>query len=324
MGTRSRAETNGHLSTLPRNEGPAYPRFSSARLGRIQWDGEAAFRSLSYYFLLRWNWPGYESTVMHVLRDFEVGPEPSETRRDHAPGSSVCYSLVHSPRAKRTHKLLYNTHEIYQSSDPSNTLNYLFWHINSESLSRTADYFLIHAGAVATPRGEGILLPAASGSGKTTLTGALVRAGFGYLSDEAGAIDPITKRLYPYPKALAFKEKKLRDRLGTLVNEHDGSLIDGTWHIHADEIRPGVAASPCEIRYVISPRYEAGADTQITPMTTAELAFCLGDNAFSLAYYRGRGISLLAEIARGARGFRLVSGDLDDAVAAVATLTNRR
>lgn len=322
MGVEARARDKvGATGLNGSRDRAAFPRFSAARLDRIRWEPELAFRSLSYYFSLRWNWASYGTTVMYVLRDFQVDPDPLEARRSHIPGSSIRYSLIHSRRSKRAHRLLYNDQVIYQSNDPSHVLNYLFWHINSETICRTADYFLIHAGAVVTPAGEGVLLPAASGSGKTTLTGALVRHGFGYLSDEAGAIDPVTRRLFPYPKALAFKEKKLRDRLAELAADFDGSRIDGTWHVHADEIRPGVAAGPCEVRYVISPRYQTGAATRITPMTAAEVAFCLGDNAFTLGYYRGRGLHLLADIARGARGFRLVSGDLDEAVRAVAKLT---
>lgn len=317
-GSRDKSNTPGLNGARDRS---LYPRLSAGRLERIKWEREVTFRSLSYYFSLRWNWAGYGATVMHVLRDFEVDPDPSESPRSYSPGSTVRYGLVHSPRAKRAHKLLYNDHVIHQANDLSYVLNYLFWHINSETICRTADFFLIHAGAVVTPAGEGVLLPAASGSGKTTLTGALVRHGFGYLSDEAGAIDPVTRRLFPYPKALAFKEKKLRDRLAELAADLEGSRVDGTWHVHADEIRPGVAARPCEVRYVISPRYEADAATQITPMTAAEVAFCLGDNAFTLGYYRARGLHLLADVARGAKGFRLISGDLDDAVQAVAKLT---
>lgn len=317
------ARDNGHRTGMTKTPWE-YPRLSAARLERIRWEREVTFRSLSYYFSLRWNWAGYGATVMHVLRDFEVEPDPTESPRSYSPGSTVRYGLVHSPRAKRTHKLLYNDHVIFQANEPSHLFNYLFWHINSETICRTADYFLIHAGAVVTPSGEGVLLPAASGSGKTTLTGALVRAGFGYLSDEAGAIDPVTRRVFPYPKALSFKEKKLRDRLAELAADLEGSPIEGTWHVHADEIRPEVTGEPCDVRYVIAPRYEAWAATQLTPMTTAEVAFCLGDNAFSLGYYRGRGLDLLADIARGAQGFRLVSGDLDDAVRTVAELTHSR
>lgn len=323
MGAETRARDKSTATGLRNDrDRSAHPRLSAGQLKRIQWEPEVTFRSLSYYFSLRWNWAAYGTTVMHVLRDFQVDPDPTEERKWHTPGSAVRYALVHSPRGKRAHKLLYNDHVIYQGNEASHVLNYLFWHINSETICRTADYFLIHAGAVVTPSGEGVLLPAASGSGKTTLTGALVRGGFGYLSDEAGAIDPVTRCLYPYPKALAFKEKKLRDRLAELAADVTGARVDGTWHVHADEIRPGGVAGPCEVRYVIAPRYEAGAATQITPMTAAEVAFCLGDNAFTLGYYRARGLHLLADIARGAKGFRLVSGDLDDAVRTVAKLTH--
>jgi hypothetical protein len=263
--------------------------------------------------------------VIHVLGDFQVDPDPNARQLRQTPDAPVHYALLHSPRstAKR-HRLLYGEHVIFRQDDPGHVLNHLFWHVNSECVWRTGDYFLIHAGAVVTPRGRGVLLPGASGTGKTTLTAALVRAGFGYLSDEAGAIDPVSRRLFPYPKALTFKEQKLRDRLADMATCLEGSPIDGQWHVRADEIRPGAVAGPCEVGYVIRPRYEAGAPTRITPMTTAETALCLMENALTLDSYRGRGLRLAGDIARAARGFTLVSGDLDEAVRAVVKLTQAR
>jgi hypothetical protein len=62
----------------------------------------------------------------------------------------------------------------------------------------------IHAGVVSTPRGL-VVIPGQSGLGKTTLVAALVRAGFGYASDEALAIDrdTLTATALPRPLALA-------------------------------------------------------------------------------------------------------------------------
>ncbi|MGH2746790.1 MAG: hypothetical protein ACRDKB_02550 [Actinomycetota bacterium] len=54
------------------------------------------------------------------------------------------------------------------------------------------------------------------------------------------------------------------------------------------------------------------------------MAYCLGENALTLATYRARGLPLLSDLAQAARGFRLVSGDLDDAVRAVRKLTDDR
>lgn len=61
----------------------------------------------------------------------------------------------------------------------------------------------IHAGVVSGPDGL-IAIPGQSGLGKTTLVAALVRAGFGYVSDEALAVDRATRRVTAFARPLAL------------------------------------------------------------------------------------------------------------------------
>ena len=60
--------------------------------------------------------------------------------------------------------------------------------------------FSAHAGVVANAAGEAVLFPGTSGAGKSTLTSAAVRAGFGYLSDEALCVDFGSTEALPYLK----------------------------------------------------------------------------------------------------------------------------
>jgi hypothetical protein len=61
----------------------------------------------------------------------------------------------------------------------------------------------LHAGVVSGPSGL-IVVPGHSGLGKTTLVAALVRAGLGYVSDEALAIDRDTLIATAFPRPLAL------------------------------------------------------------------------------------------------------------------------
>ncbi len=61
----------------------------------------------------------------------------------------------------------------------------------------------MHAGVVSGPRGL-IAIPGRSGLGKTTLVAALVRAGFGYVSDETLAINRDTGHVTPFPRPLGL------------------------------------------------------------------------------------------------------------------------
>lgn len=61
----------------------------------------------------------------------------------------------------------------------------------------------IHAGVVSGPDGL-IAIPGESGLGKTTLVAALLRVGFGYVSDEALALDRATGAVTPFPRPLSL------------------------------------------------------------------------------------------------------------------------
>jgi hypothetical protein len=259
-----------------------------------------------------------------VIGGFAVPPDPNEFRSPPTPGVPPRYSLIdRGPgEGEQRFALLYGTAPLIHTRNESGVVHHLLWHIFEEAIRHTGDYLLVHAGAVVTPSGEGVLLPGDSGSGKTTLVAALVREGFGYLSDEAGTIDPVRRRLHPHPRALTFKLPPGALFPGVRSAEGDSPFLDGRWFVRPDEIRPGALAGPCPVRFIVAPRYEAGAPTQLTPMTPAEATVVLADKTLNLAVYRSRALPLLADIARGATSYRLVSGDVADAVRSVIALTN--
>jgi hypothetical protein len=309
-----------------------YARISPKRLSSLTWSGEATYRVISYYFSLRWNWEAGGSYARRVLEPFAVPPDPDQNRAFPTPGLPAAYSLVDlGPGFPRRYRLLFADHEIMSSPDPGDVLYTLLTHIQSETFLQTGDFLLIHAGVVATSQGEGVLLPGAAGAGKTTLVAGLVRAGFGYLSDEAAAIDPVSRRVFPYPKALAMK----RDRNGRfdlfedlVATWGDASSSNGKWqpiasqwYVPAEDIRPGAYAGPCEVRFIIAPRYVPGAPTSADPITPAAALVELANQTFNFGRYRRRALPVLSGLVQGSRSYRLVSGDLKEAVRTVTELS---
>jgi hypothetical protein len=296
---------------------------SHKQLQRIRWAESASFRSLSYFFSVRWNWDEAGKYVRYVLGAFEE-PDLVDSLEPPTPGFPPVYSLVKFPRAReRRFRLLYGNHEIASSDDSARVFNYLAHHVNVETVRRTGDFFLVHAGAVVTPRGDGLLLPGAARSGKTSLTAALVQEGFGYLSDEAGAIDPVTRRLYPYAKPLHLKIGVFGYFEAALAKSLDQSPHAWERQVRADDLGGESVAGPCEPAFVIVPRYRGGTATTMAPLSTAESVAELGRNAWNLGLYGARGLELLADLCRKARAWRLFYGDLEEAVAAVRSVCDR-
>jgi hypothetical protein len=280
------------------------------------WLGECHYRMLSFHFGVRWNsqvlWGAFSQTV----EQFDSGRRPAEDLDTSFP----LYSLVEvPPPGPLRYRVLFGETLVSGSDLPGPVLDVLFWHLNTEITRRSGDFLLVHAGAVATPAGAGLLLPAPSGHGKSTLVAGLVRAGFGYLSDEAGAVDPVSRKVYPYPKALS---------LGwDVLDTHFPDLLDGAdrqahqRHVHPDRLRPGAIAEPCAVRFVIAHRYRAGAPTSITPISLGSAAMELGRNAMNLSVYRERALTLLSDLASGAVGYRMIHGNLYEAVEAIRRVT---
>lgn len=304
-----------------RNE-PVVRRLDLGRVERLHWKGELAFRVLSYYFTIRWNWDKGGAYICRVLGPFAVAPDTSEIRSPPTPGLPPRYSLIDFGRAvEDRYCLTFNEGLMIEGREPSNVLHHLLWHINSEAIRHTGNFVLIHAGAVVTASGEALLLPGQSGSGKTTLVAALVQEGFGYLSDEAAAIDPITRMVYPYPRALTLKERR-NDLLPGLSHLGNGSTLAGVqWHLLPEEIRPGAVASPGPVGFVIAPKYQPDASTTLTPMTQAKTVAELAVATLNLTTYGGRVLSLLADLSRRARSHRLEFSDLPEAVRLLKEVT---
>lgn len=291
-------------------------------LRRVRWVGEATYRVLSYYFSVRWNRAVIGRYVDRVLGAFAVAPDPFEQRNPPTPGMPPEYSLVRlGASVPHPFRLLHGSDQLIGVDQAGPLFHHFFWHVNSEATRRTGDFLLVHAGAVSTPSGAGVLLPGSSGSGKSTLVGALVNAGFGYLSDEAGAIDPVSGKLYPFPKAITLKGDAMRTLGDTLPAKPWRPAGGFEVHVPAEDIRPQATHGPCEVGFVIAPTYRPGAKTVLTQMSRATSLVLLVENAFNARVYGSRAIPLLERMLKGAECYKLDTGDLGLAVAAVQRLT---
>jgi hypothetical protein len=304
---------------------------SAPALDRVRWKGQECFRLLSYYFLIRWNVEEAGERVRQALTDFAVPPDPAETEigdgRRRTPGLPLRYSILKSRSTAYRYNLFFGGDqrggdELWISDRLEDLLSKLFWHINQFAIRQTGDFVLIHAGAVSTPAGEGMLLPARSGRGKTTLTTALVLAGFQYLTDDAAPVDPVSGTLYPYPKPVTLKTGS-GSVFPDLYSRTRTASVNWRW-MRPAQIRPGAVGGPCRIRFVVAHEYRPGAPTEITRVTPAEGAMDLLNNNLNFPRYRARALPLVADIARESRSYRMVSGNLDEAVRAITELTNGR
>ncbi|MGH2746786.1 MAG: hypothetical protein ACRDKB_02530 [Actinomycetota bacterium] len=231
------------------------------------------------------------------------------------------YRIVREDDEKSLYVVYREGECVLRATSLSGVLDWLLWDVHGQAMVGSREFLILHAGAVSWDD-RGIVLPAPPDSGKTTLTAGLTRAGLSYLTDEAALIDPVTARMHPYPRALWFEPPTLE-----LFPEVRNSLppacrVDGRSHYQVcpDDLRPGSVGGPCQIRYVIAPHYAKGSSTFLEPISRAAGVHALAKNAFNFDDFSAGGLSVLAEIVRGADCYRLSIGNLSEAVALIKDL----
>jgi hypothetical protein len=192
--------------------------------------------------------------------------------------------------------------------------------VNAEAVER-CEPVALHAGGVER-EGLGLVFPGRMEAGKTTLVAGLVRAGMGYLTDEAVAIDPETLLIRPYPKPLSldpgswglFPELEPNAPLASDAYKRD------QWHVPSAAIRPGALGRSCPVGLVVFPRYAPGETTALEPLRRAEALLELAKHTFHFKDHSRVALDLLADVIRPAACYRLTIGDLDGAVALLSSL----
>lgn len=218
--------------------------------------------------------------------------------------------------------------EVYHESErlartavPSYALRVLLCHVNTAAVESSPESITLHAASAALD-GMAVVLPAAPEAGKTTLVAGLVRSGMQYLTDEAVAVDPDRLTIRPFPKPLSVD----RGSWGVLA-DLEPAILDGAhryrvdqWLVNPTSIRPDAVGGRSVPAFIVSPRYVAGARTELSPLRAAEAVYVLAESCFNLRTHGSEGLAVLARLAGSCPCFRLTVGDLDAACRLVSGL----
>lgn len=194
---------------------------------------------------------------------------------------------------------------------------FLEWAVTTGAVRHlAAKYLLFHAGAIAFG-GQGLLLPADAGSGKTTLTAALLRAGFQYLNDEIAVLHPTSGQVLPFARSLCVKQGGRRvlgdlyaDLLAAAPRRRFGR--EQVWYLQPpDEVW---SATPVPVRYIVFPRYVAGATTTLTPLARSVALPLLLQQAFNARRLGPAAISSTVRLLQSADCYCLTIGSLPTAI----------
>ncbi|HWC14338.1 MAG TPA: hypothetical protein VG929_07065 [Actinomycetota bacterium] len=202
------------------------------------------------------------------------------------------------------------TRALYKHTDLGEVLREAIWDLHASVPQRARDFVFLHAGAVAS-EGRALLLPARMDCGKSSLTLALLGAGWDYLSDELAPIDPVTRRVYPFPKLISLDAGSLEFFPGVTQRLEDRRGLSAALperYVRPEDVDAGTA-DKAPVAWLVFPTSDFGGPVRLTPVSTAAAVEGMAANALNLYRYGDRGVALLASVARDAAAFTISGGD---------------
>jgi len=219
----------------------------------------------------------------------------------------------------RRYRIMIDTELEAREADAGLATDEVLVTLNLLAIAGTPDRVLLHAGAVER-HGTAIVIAGESGRGKSTLVAALVRAGFGYLTDELVVIDPATRRVEPYPKAIDLSPGSLT-LLG--LDTTADAVLWGKGRIAPEQFGSTSAGGRLGLIVLLDAPGSAGpplpptAGPPLEPRGDVDALVELLTSTFAETFALPGALDTLADLCCDTPAFRLRRVPLADAVAAI-------
>ena len=194
----------------------------------------------------------------------------------------------------------------------------LEWGMNWCIASHAHYYLMLHA-AVLERNGHALIMPGDPGAGKSTLTAALMLDGWRLLSDEIALIDRDDGLLYGLARPVSLKNASIdiirahstEAVLGDAARDtHKGTVA----HLRPSTLSLENIAVPAYPRWVVFPRWKAGAAAHLTPHSKAAAFLHLASHAFNYSLLGALGFQRVAALMDASDCWDFEYGRLDDAI----------
>ena len=194
----------------------------------------------------------------------------------------------------------------------------LEWGMNWVIAQTAHQYLIIHAAAVER-NGLALLFPAPPGAGKSTLCAGLVFRGWRLLSDEMALVRPETGDLVALARPISLKNESIdvlqRFAPDAVLGPRTEGSVKGTIAL----LRPPTASidaidKSARPRWIVFPKYQAGAPLELTPRSKAATFIELGNSAMNYNILGEIGFDTMADLIDRCDVADFVYSDLDEAV----------
>ena len=192
------------------------------------------------------------------------------------------------------------------------------WGLNWCIATSAHRYLMLHAGSVAFGD-AGMILPGHPGSGKSTLSAALTLRGGRLLSDEFGLVRPESLELLAMPRGIPLKNTSIEailefDSAAPLGPTYPKTRKGRVRHLRPDALSVAQQQRTATPRWLVFPRYLAGATENLAPLDKSEAFRQLAFNCFNYKLLGETAFRAVAQIVRQTQCFTFTYSRLDRAV----------
>ena len=195
----------------------------------------------------------------------------------------------------------------------------LEWGMNWVIATTAHQYLIIHA-AVVERNGLALLLPAPPGSGKSTLCAGLAFRGWRLLTDELALIRPDTGDVVALARPVSLKNESIEVMRRFAPEAVMGPPTEGSTKGTIVLMKPPATSieridESARPRWIVFPRYQAGAALKLTERSKAAAFVELGESAMNYNVLGETGFDTMADLIDRCDIADFVYSDLDEAVA---------
>jgi HprK-related kinase A len=201
------------------------------------------------------------------------------------------------------------------------------WGLNWCIANHYHRFVMVHA-AVLERDGLAVVMPGEPGAGKSTLSAALASRGWRLFSDEMALLEPESNRLTPIPRPVCLKNESIdvirRFAPDAAIGEAFRDTRKGdVAHMRAPEDAVRRATESAAARWVIFPRYCAGADLEVTPVSKPQAVLRLADQCFNYSQLGAEAFHTLCSVVDASDCSSLSYSRLSDAIEFFDQLSSR-
>lgn len=270
-----------------------------------------------FNFLLRSVFPDIVSNLTHLYADFSIVEDDRETFCDF-------HITVKSPSLlrhffSRQAQFYVDDRIVFNPFPLVHATAMLEWGMNWCVSTQIHTYLIVHA-AVIEKNGLAAILPAPPGSGKSTLCASLIQEGWRLLSDELALIDLKTHEVVPMPRPVGLKNQSIdiiKQRYPNVIfGVVSSDTIKGSvCHIKPPQTSIVMQYVACRVGWIIFPKYEANAATDLAVRSKAQAFMEIANNAFNYSLLGVDGFDVLKKVVDRADCFDFKYSNLDEAIA---------